>query len=66
MKVKVINILTKQKVCKSKSEVRRLMLQGAIKVNGINIDDIECELDCEAGRHLMIVKGKKMISIVSG
>lgn len=47
-KMVLSDILVEAEICKTKGEVKRLIKQKAVSINGDKIDDIFFEIDCEA------------------
>ena len=62
-KVSLLNVLASTDKFGSKGEIRRLVKQGAIKLDNVRVDDPEMVLDFEAERNEMVIKAGKKISI---
>jgi tyrosyl-tRNA synthetase len=57
----VLNILHESKLFESKGEIRRLILQGAIKVDGLKVDSVEHEIISTVEKSEFIIKAGKKI-----
>jgi tyrosyl-tRNA synthetase len=62
-KVSLLNVLASTDKFGSKGEIRRLVKQGAIKLDNVRVDDPEMVLDFEAERNEMVIKAGKKIFI---
>ena len=62
-KVSLLNVLASTDKFGSKGEIRRLVKQGAIKLDNVRVDDPEMVLDFEAERKEMVIKAGKKIFI---
>ena len=62
-KVSLLNVLASTDKFGSKGEIRRLVKQGAIKLENVRVDDPEMVLDFEAERNEMVIKAGKKIFI---
>ena len=62
-KVSLLNFLASTDKFDSKGEIRRLVKQGAIKLDNVRVDDPEMVLDFEAERNEMVIKAGKKIFI---
>ena len=62
-KVSLLNVLASTDKFCSKGEIRRLVKQGAIKLDNVRVDDPEMALDFEAERNEMVIKAGKKIFI---
>ena len=62
-KVSLLNVLASTDKFGSKGEIRRLVKQGAIKLDNVRVDDPEMALDFEAERNEMVIKAGKKIFI---
>ena len=62
-KVSLLNVLASTDKFCSKGEIRRLVKQGAIKLDNVRVDDPEMVLDFEAERNEMVIKAGKKIFI---
>ena len=62
-KVSLLNVLASTDKFGSKGEIRRLVKQGAIKLDNVRVDDPEIVLDFEAERNEMVIKAGKKIFI---
>ena len=62
-KVSLLNALASTDKFGSKGEIRRLVKQGAIKLDNVRVDDPEMVLDFEAERNEMVIKAGKKIFI---
>jgi len=58
-KVKLINAMTASSLTSSNSEARRLIKQGAVKIDGIKIIDPEFELEANKLNNKIVQKGKR-------
>jgi tyrosyl-tRNA synthetase len=63
---KFIDLLSELKMVESKSEARRLMEQGGIKLDNEAITDINYLLKVEDGANLLIQRGKRQFLRVIG
>lgn len=54
----IIDLLVETKLCPSKSEARRMVEQGGIKVNNLKIDDVNTIINID---NTLVQKGKKNI-----
>ncbi len=55
----IIDVLVESKLAKSKSEARRAISQGSIKVNGKKISDSEIESPLDISEKTIVQKGKR-------
>ena len=62
-KVSLLNVLASTDKFGSKGEIRRLVKQGAIKLDNVRVDDPEMALDFEAEQKEMVIKAGKKIFI---
>jgi tyrosyl-tRNA synthetase len=62
-KVSLLNALASTDKFGSKGEIRRLVKQGAIKLDNVRVDDPEMALDFEAEQNEMVIKAGKKIFI---
>lgn len=62
-KISLLNVLASTDKFGSKGEIRRLVKQGAIKLDNVRVDDPEMVLDFEAERNEMVIKAGKKIFI---
>ncbi len=62
-KVSLLNVLASTDKFGSKGEIRRLVKQGAIKLDNVRVDDPEMVLDFEPERNEMVIKAGKKIFI---
>ncbi len=62
-KISLLNVLASTDKFDSKGEIRRLVKQGAIKLDNVRVDDPEMVLDFEAERNEMVIKAGKKIFI---
>ena len=62
-KVSLWNVLASTDKFGSKGEIRRLVKQGAIKLDNVRVDDPEMALDFEAEQNEMVIKAGKKIFI---
>lgn len=62
-KVSLLNVLASTDKFGSKGEIRRLVKQGAIKLDNVRVDDPEMALDFEAEQNEMVIKAGKKIFI---
>ena len=62
-KVSLLNVLASTDKFGSKGEIRRLVKQGAIKLDNVRVDDPEMVLNFEAERKEMVIKAGKKIFI---
>ena len=62
-KVSLLNVLASTDKFCSKGEIRRLVKQGAIKLDNVRVDDPEMVLDFEADQNEMVIKAGKKIFI---
>ena len=62
-KVSLLNVLASTDKFGSKSEIRRLVKQGAIKLDNVRVDDPEMALDFEPDQNEMVIKAGKKIFI---
>ena len=62
-KISLLNVLASTDKFGSKGEIRRLVKQGAIKLDNVRVDDPEMALDFEAERKEMVIKAGKKIFI---
>ena len=62
-KVSLLNVLASTDKFGSKGEIRRLVKQGAIKLDNIRVDDPEMELGFEPEQNDMVIKAGKKIFI---
>ena len=62
-KVSLLNVLASTDKFGSKGEIRRLVKQGAIKLENVRVDDPEMELDFEPEQNEMVIKAGKKIFI---
>ena len=62
-KVSLLNVLASTDKFCSKGEIRRLVKQGAIKLDNVRVDDPEMALDFEAEQNEMVIKAGKKIFI---
>ncbi len=58
----ILDVMVDGELCSSKSEARRLVEQGGVKVNGDKVEDIGMEL---AGGELLQVGKRKFLKVVS-
>jgi len=58
-----LNVLASTDKFGSKGEIRRLVKQGAIKLDNVRVDDPEMALDFEAEQNEMVIKAGKKIFI---
>ena len=59
--ISIVDLFSRTDLCSSKSEARRLVLQGGARVNGVKVDDIDAVIgssDIKDGE-LMLKAGKK-------
>ena len=62
-KVSLLNVLASTEKFGSKGEIRRLVKQGAIKLENVRVDDPEMALDFEPEQNEMVIKAGKKIFI---
>jgi len=62
-KVSLLNVLASTDKFGSKGEIRRLVKQGAIKLDNVRVDDPEMALDFEPDQNEMVIKAGKKIFI---
>ena len=62
-KISLLNVLASTDKFCSKGEIRRLVKQGAIKLDNVRVDDPEMALDFEAEQKEMVIKAGKKIFI---
>ena len=62
-KVSLLNVLASTDKFGSKGEIRRLVKQGAIKLENVRVDDPEMALDFEPEQNEMVIKAGKKIFI---
>ena len=62
-KVSLLNVLASTDKFGSKGEIRRLVKQGAIKLENVRVDDPEMALDFEPEQKEMVIKAGKKIFI---
>ncbi|MGB0354872.1 MAG: tyrosine--tRNA ligase [Opitutales bacterium] len=62
-KVSLLNVLASTDKFGSKGEIRRLVKQGAIKLDNVRVDDPEMALDFEPEQNEMVIKAGKKIFI---
>jgi len=62
-KESLLNVLDSTEKFGSKGEIRRLVKQGAIKLDNVRVDDPEMVLNFEAERKEMVIKAGKKIFI---
>ena len=62
-KVSLLNVLASTDKFGSKGEIRRLVKQGAIKLESVRVDDPEMALDFEPEQNEMVIKAGKKIFI---
>ena len=62
-KVSLLNVLASTDKFGSKGEIRRLVKQGAIKLENVRVDDPEMSLDFEPEQNEMVIKAGKKIFI---
>ena len=62
-KVSLLNVLASTKKFGSKGEIRRLLKQGAIKLDNVRVDDPEMEFDLEPNQKDVVIKAGKKIFI---
>jgi len=62
-KESLLNVLASTEKFGSKGEIRRLVKQGAIKLDNVRVDDPEMALDFEAEQNEMVIKAGKKIFI---
>ena len=62
-KISLLNVLASTDKFDSKGEIRRLVKQGAIKLDNVRVDDPEMVLDFEAECNEMVIKAGKKIFI---
>jgi tyrosyl-tRNA synthetase len=62
-KSSVLNILAATDLFQSKGEIRRLILQGAVKLNGTRVEDPECIMAPNDASSDQIIKAGKKIFI---
>ena len=62
-KVSLLNALASTDKFGSKGEIRRLVKQGAIKLDNVRVDDPEMALDFEPDQNEMVIKAGKKIFI---
>ena len=56
--VKIVNLAKNKGLVESNSEIRRLIKQGAVKVNGVSIEDINYMISCKQQSIIKIGKRK--------
>ena len=64
-KMRIVDIIHEIGYSGSKSEAKRLIRQGGVKVNGKVVDDVEQEIDLQAGVVLKVGK-RKFARVVYG
>ena len=57
--LKLIDVLVDHEICPSRAEVKRLIRQGGISVDGQRIDDLEHRLDVSRKKEFIIKIGKR-------
>jgi tyrosyl-tRNA synthetase len=62
-KVSLLNVLASTEKFGSKGEIRRLVKQGAIKLDNVRVDDPEMALDFEPEKNDLVIKAGKKIFI---
>ena len=62
-KVSLLNVLASTEKFGSKGEIRRLVKQGAIKLDNVRVDDPEMTLGFESDQNDMVIKAGKKIFI---
>ena len=62
-KVSLLNVLASTKKFGSKGEIRRLLKQGAIKLDNVRVDDPEMEFHLEPNQKDVVIKAGKKIFI---
>ena len=62
-KVSLLNVLASTEKFGSKGEIRRLVKQGAIKLDNVRVDDPEMALDFEPEKNDVVIKAGKKIFI---
>lgn len=56
----IINLMAATKLFPSKKEVRRMIEQGAVKLNGQKVSDVFATLQCKAGEDIVLQSGKRI------
>ena len=62
-KYSMLNILASTGLFESKGQIRRLIIQGGVKLNGERLDDPESQVPSKAGMNDQIIKAGKKIFI---
>ncbi len=57
--LKLIDVLVEYKICPSRAEVKRLIRQGGVSVDGRRIDDLEHKLDVSRKKEFILKIGKR-------
>ena len=64
--VSVVDVLAELEMVKSKSEARRQMQQGAVRLEGDKVTDISAEVSLESGQSAVLQVGKRKFVRLEG
>lgn len=57
--IRLVKLLVAESLAPSVAEAQRLVSQGSVRVDGDRITDVQCELNFESGRQVLVQVGKR-------